>query len=237
MNTEECKIINDEGLLNGLKELFYDIMTKDKMFGVAEEKIYGLNGNDVSIAFIDCGDGWYVNELNEYAEKLKKERVLLRQRIAECDTTITVKEQAFAQSNYTFHCHGYGETIRESLSAHGPTAPKPLFRRSIKEYQSFPIYDYVISLNTMCNVPQELEFFALANLINLFCNTLILVWGNRSKTVSSCTGRTKEEIRALFRAFGLLPDHVFASKLSLACTDKNNKDSLLMFVKGFKCCE
>lgn len=200
---------HDEGLLTGLKELFLSIIQNGSIL-----KLRGL-----SIACIDCGDGYYVNGLNEFVEEIKKKRESIRR-----DSNSSVKDKVFAESDYIFHCHGYGVNVKESLSIYGPGKPKPLFNRSL-ETGTFPIYDYVICLDTMCNISHQFQFSSLAKLINMFNDKLILVWGKEGNA------KLPEEIKCLFHSVRIYSEDLIERKLCDACENEYYKNNLLVFKK------
>lgn len=206
----EQQMEHDEGLLTGLKELFLSV--------IQNGSILKLRGQ-LNIACIDCWDGYYVNGLNEFAEEIKKKRELIRQ-----DSNSSVKDKIFAESNYIFHCHGYGVNIQESLSVYGPSKPKPLFNRSL-ETGTFPIYDYVICLDTMCNMSHQFQFSSLAKLINMFGDKLILVWGKEGNT------KLPEEIKHLFHSVRIYSEDLIERKLRDTCKNEYYKNNLLVFKK------
>lgn len=201
---------HDEGLLTGLKGLFLSVIQNGSILRLRRQ---------LSIACVDCGDGYYVNGLNEFAEEIKKKRESIRQ-----DSNPSFRDKAFAESNYIFHCHGYGVDIQESLSVYGPGKPRPLFNRSL-ETGTFPTYDYAICLDTMCNISQQFQFFSLAKLISMFSDRLIFVWGKEGNT------KLPEEIKYLFHSVRIYSENLIERKLRDECDDEYYKNNLLVFKK------
>lgn len=215
----------DTGLLETLKLHFINIATTSK-------RIHNTYSNkSISIAVV-CNDEetleHYVTELNKCAEEFYYTVNELRKRINDCDKTVTINEQLTAQSEYAFHCHGYGNSVYEQLAI-APGKPRPIFCRDISSQSAkFAVYDWVICLDVFSSVSHGNEYYALANLLNLFHAGLILVWGGESNKITTFL-REPEEIIALFRAAKLFYERELTYHMRESCEVENNKDELLVF--------
>lgn len=152
INPDKTSYQNDEGFSKALCNFFINETKKRRSY----------HDNYISICDLGCGNGYYVNQLNNIASE---------------DLQSNVYEE---KDSYKLNAYGY-EGIVKQIGMNKPGSVPPFFEYDItKEEFCLPIYSWTICLNVMEYIPIELEYYALNTINRSNYKGLIISWKNRN---------------------------------------------------------